>query len=229
MSIPPGDDPIRLVLIRHGESNVTVNRTIGGFRTCSGLSPLGRQQVERLRLRLEATGELGADVLIASNFARAIETAEILAPGFGGIPVAIDDGFGEHDPGPEIDGMTFDEYVDRFGTPDWTGDPHQVIFPGGETTAQFHSRVEDALTRTVRAHRGKTVVVSCHGGVVDAAFRLLLRTAPTGLFELHTLNTSLTEFQPATAGDAWKLTRYNDAAHLADLPAGTRRVAHETA
>lgn len=229
VSIPSTSPQLRLVLIRHGESNVTVDRKIGGFRTCSGLSPLGRQQAERLRERLEETNELRADVLIASNFARAIETAEILAPGLCDIAVQVDPGFGEHDPGPDIDGMTFDEYVSRFGTPNWNGDPHQDIFPGGETTAEFHSRVEDALTRVVQRHRDKTIVISCHGGVVDAAFRLLLKTVRTGSFELHTLNTSLTEFQPAASGEAWKLTRYNDTAHLAGLPAGTQRVAQETA
>jgi len=226
VSTSRSDTPVRLVLIRHGESNVTVNRTIGGFRTCSGLSTLGRQQVDRLRTRLEGSGELPADVLLASNFPRAIETAEILAPGFGNLAVEVDDGFGEHDPGPEIDGMTFDQYVERFGTPDWNGDPHQVVFPGGETTAEFHLRVGAAVARTVQAHPGRTIVVACHGGVVDAVFRLLLRTAPTGAFELHTLNTSLTEFQ-ATQTGTWKLTRYNDAAHLAGLPKGTPRVDRE--
>jgi len=219
---PISDIHVRLVLIRHGESNVTVNRTIGGFRTCTGLSELGRQQVERLRARLETSGELPVDVLISSNFPRAIETAELVAPAFGDVVVEIDDGFGEHDPGPEIDGMTFDQYIDRFGVPDWSGDPHQVVFPGGETTAEFHLRVGAALARTVRAHSGKTIAVACHGGVVDAAFRQLLRTVPTGMFELHTLNTSLTEFRSAQS-DNWQLTRYNDAAHLVGLPAGSPR------
>ncbi len=58
-----------LVLVRHGESNVTVNRVIGGYRSCSGLSGLGRRQADRLRERLATTLELTADVLISSNFA----------------------------------------------------------------------------------------------------------------------------------------------------------------
>ena len=45
--------PTRLILVRHGESVATVNRVIGGPRTCAGLSELGRQQAERLRERLE--------------------------------------------------------------------------------------------------------------------------------------------------------------------------------
>lgn len=210
-----------LVLIRHGESNVTVDRVIGGYRTCSGLSDLGRRQVERLSERLASTGELAADVLIASNFQRAIETAEAIAPALGDLPIGIDPGFGEHDPGPEIDGMTFDGYVERFGMPDWS-DPHVDVFPGGETIAAFHSRVGSALARLFEVHRGRSIVVACHGGVVDAAFRQLLRTASTGGFELHTLNTSITEFVSAASGE-WRLRRYNDAAHLHGLPAETPR------
>ena len=211
-----------LVLVRHGESNVTVKRVIGGHRTCNGLSQLGRRQAERLGERLAATGELTPAVLISSNFQRAIETAEIIAPAIGDAPIEIDAGFGEHDPGPDIDGMTFSDFVERFGQPDWHGDPHFEVVPGGETTAQFHLRVGEALSRAVRAHAGRTVVVSCHGGVVDATFRHLLRTAPTGNFELQTLNTSITEFRRPASG-TWRLVRYNDAAHLHGLPAETER------
>jgi probable phosphoglycerate mutase len=213
--------PTSLILVRHGESNVTVNRVIGGYRSCSGLSELGRRQADRLRERLATTRELAADVLISSNFPRAIETAEAIAPAFGNPTIEIDPGFGEHDPGPEIDGMTFETYVERFGTPDWT-DPDVEVFPGGETVAAFHVRVGAALASTLEVHRGKSIVVACHGGVVDATFRHLLRTASTGSFELHTLNTSLTEFTTAPSGE-WRLKRYNDAAHLHGLPAETPR------
>jgi len=214
--------PTTVVLVRHGESNVTVRRVIGGYRTCDGLSDLGRQQAERLRDRLTETNELSPAALIASNFQRAIETAEVIAPALGDLAVEIDAGFGEHDPGPEIDGMTFAAYVERFGQPDWSGDPHVDVFPGGETTAEFHLRVGQAISRAVRTHAGRTIVVSCHGGVVDAAFRHLLRTAPTGAFELQTRNTAITEFNRAGAGP-WRLVRYNDAAHLYGLPDETPR------
>ncbi|MGB0111599.1 MAG: histidine phosphatase family protein [Ilumatobacteraceae bacterium] len=218
--VPPSTN---LVLVRHGESNVTVNRVIGGHRTCSGLSPLGRTQAQRLAERLERTGELTADALIASNFPRAMETADLVAPAFGGLSVEIDAAFGEHDPGPEIDGMTFVAYVERFGTPDWSGDPHVDIFPGGETTAEFQLRVGAAISRVATHHPGETVVVFCHGGVIDAAFRHLLRAPATGAFDLNTANTSLTHFRSSPTG-RWQLVRYNDAAHLEGLPTETPRV-----
>lgn len=211
-----------LVFIRHGESNVTVSRIIGGFRTCNGLSPLGRSQSERLAQRLTDTGELAVDTLVASNFERAVETARILAPALGGLDVEIDAAFGEHDPGPDIDGMTFMAYVEKFGTPDWSGDPHVDIFPGGETTAQFHLRVGAAISRVAREHAGQTVAIVCHGGVIDMTFRHLVHAPVTGVFDLNTTNTSLTQFRSTPSG-RWQLVRYNDAAHLIGLPTETPR------
>jgi broad specificity phosphatase PhoE len=220
MSDPTGElAPTRLILIRHGESRVTVDRVIGGPRTCNGLSDLGRRQAERLRDRLDTTGEIQATALYASSYPRAIETAEIISPVLG-LPVVEEAGFGEHDPGPECDGLTFTSFLDRYGMPDWESDPHAVTFPGGETVAEFHHRVGATLSRVVRDHRGGAIVVACHGGVIDAAFRALLRLPAHGSFELQTTNTSLTEFV-TTRRDRWRLVRYNDAAHVAGLPLET--------
>lgn len=216
--------PTRLVLIRHGESNVTVRRVIGGFRTCDGLSPLGAEQALRLAGRLHETSEIVADVVISSNFARAQQTAEALLPALGLSSFEVDPGFGEHDPGPDLDGTSFVDYVERFGTPDWSGDPHTVVFPGGETTAEFHLRVGAALSRTTSERAGSTVVIVCHGGVIDAVFRQLLRLPATGGFELQTSNTSITEFASTDAPGVWRLVRYNDAAHLAGLEPASPRI-----
>jgi probable phosphoglycerate mutase len=205
------------VLIRHGESNATLARVIGGPRTCSGLSPLGRKQAEALAERVARTGELAGAALVSSQYPRAIETAEIVAGRLGDVDVTVDPDFGEHDPGPECDGLSFETFVARYGQPDWSGDPEAVWFPGGETLAQFHRRIDSALRRLADQYEDRTVAVVCHGGVVDAAFRLLLGLPSTGAFDLWTLNTSLTELVRPRAG-RWRLVRYNDAAHLAGLP-----------
>ena len=52
------------------------------------------------------------------------------------------------------------------------------------------------------------------------------RVPQTGGFELQTANTSITEFVLNGRHDVpgvWRLVRYNDAAHLAGLPAATPR------
>jgi probable phosphoglycerate mutase len=212
--------PTRLVLIRHGESNVTVRGVIGGPRSCDGLSDLGRRQAERLRDRLSETGELAVTTLISSAYPRARETTEIIQPSIG-LEIEIDPAFGEHDPGPQCDGLEYQEFIATHGTPDWRGDPHGVVFPGGETVAEFHHRVGEALSRTLREHDGGVIALVCHGGVIEAVFRYIVRF-PAAPFDLHSLNTSLTEFAQTHPG-RWRLMRYNDAAHLAGLPRGTAR------
>ncbi len=213
----------RLILVRHGESNATVSRMIGGWRSCTGLSPLGHQQAEHLRDRWLANPEFQADVLISSQYARARETATILAPALGDLPIVEHVGFGEHDPGPDCDGLSFAEYVSLHGsaTEAWDqADPFATTFPGGETVAAFNLRVGTAMYEVVREHEGKTVVIACHGGVVGLALRLALKAQPMGGFETWTLNTSITELL-LLKPNHWRVVRYNDAAHLAGLPEGT--------
>lgn len=218
----PIEEPTRLLLVRHGESRTSIARTIGGSRTCTGLSDLGRRQCERLAARLAETGEAAGAALYASHYPRAIETAEVLAPALGGAEITVDDRFGEHDPGPDCDGMSFAEFIDRHGMPDWEADPYVVTFPGGETLADLHHRVGVGLRDVVKRHRGGTVLICCHGGVVNAVLRLALRAPAVGDFELFTTNASLTELMLMRAG-RWRLLRYNDAAHLAGLPLETPR------
>ena len=220
----PSDVPVttRLVLVRHGESQTSVARSIGGPRTCSGLSDLGRRQCERLAARVAETGELAGAALYASHYPRAIETAEVLAPALGGAEVHVEDRFGEHDPGPECDGLSFTDFLERHGMPDWESDPYAVTFPGGETIAELHHRVGVGLRDVLARHRGGTVVVCCHGGVINAVLRLALRAPVAGGFELFTSNASLTELVLVRPG-RWRLLRYNDAAHLAGLPLETPR------
>jgi hypothetical protein len=65
--------------------------------------------------------------------------------------------------------------------------------------------------------------VVCHGGVVDSALRLALKSPATGSFEIHTLNTSITEIH-LIKDNLWRLIRYNDVGHLVGLPAYTTPV-----
>jgi 2,3-bisphosphoglycerate-dependent phosphoglycerate mutase len=210
----------RLIYVRHGESNSTVARVIGGPRTCSGLSPLGVQQAQALRDRWTSGPEFTPDLVIASQFPRARQTAEIVAEAFGNPAIVTDEGFGEHDPGADCDGMTMAAFVERWGTTSWEEDPFGVTFPGGETLAEFHFRVGTAVRRLVDAHPESTILIACHGGVIDTVLRQALKTAPTGSFNINTLNTSITELE-LVRPNRWSLRRYGDTAHLHGLPAAT--------
>ena len=212
----------RLVLVRHGQAQVHVDGILGGEVHCRGLSDLGRRQVAALRDRLKRTGELGeVDALYASTLPRAVETAEILAPALGDLEIRRERELREFDPG-EADGLTWEEFQERYPPPEvW--DPHVPRTPGSESWAAFGERVERALTGLVAAHEGDTVVVACHGGVIEHAFHLWGLSTQAGL-ALDIENASMTEFlwadpwpwhQPGPP--AWRLIRHNDAAHLHDL------------
>lgn len=211
----------RIALIRHGEAQTHVDQVIGGHRGCTGLSDLGRRQAAALRDRLARTGELSsATVLYSSILPRAIETADIIAPAFGEARIRRDQhcDLCEVHVGDEIDGMTWQEMRDRYGPP--ADNSYEPWAPGAETWAEFVARVGRILMRLEREHAGETIVVACHGGIIDASFSILGGLAPSRRVQLHTSspeNTSITEWVKAGEGEAWSLARYNDIAHLAAL------------
>ena len=211
----------RLVLIRHGESQVTLDQIVGGHKGCTGLSPLGRKQAAALRDRLRRSGELReVAALYASVLPRAVETAEIIAPalGRGDLEVAQECGVCEIHPG-EADGLTWDEFRQRYGVPGMSpADRYREWAPGAESWATFVARVGATLLELAKRHAGGTIVIACHGGVVETSFAVLGGLSLARPFDLIATNTSLTEW--VTADDKWgrwRLARYNDAAHLADV------------
>lgn len=208
----------RFVLIRHGHSWSQAEGIITGHDTCGGLSERGRRQVELLAERLRRTGELDdASVYLTSLYARARETAEAIAPALGS-PVAFspDCIWCEQHPG-AADRRSWDEVGAQV---DLTrlGDPDARLVEGMETWNELFARVGDAFARTARDHPGRRIVVACHGGPIGASFVNLggfdHRVALDRAAEI--LNTSLTEWRHD--GFAWKLVRFNDAAHLQGEP-----------
>src|SRR6266481_6333192 len=135
-----------LYLIRHAEAIAAVQDIIGD----TDLTPLGITQAERLRDRLAATGEIAADVLIASTFLRARQTAEIIAPALG-LPIVWDDEVQEMRPG-EAEGMHIKELRETFGDVDLMQNPFQPIAPGGENWGQFMLRVGTSFNRLTRQY-----------------------------------------------------------------------------
>ena len=164
------DEPLtRLVLVRHGESRATVDRIVAGHESCKGLTDRGRLQAEALRDRLARTGELaGTTRLVASLMERARETAEIIAPALGDLEVDQRCGVCEIHPGPAAEGITWDDFEVSYGDMLKRG-PYHPWSPGGESWAEVNARVGAELTDLADEHDGETIVVACHGGVVEAS------------------------------------------------------------
>ncbi len=207
-----------VVLVRHGESQVTVDQVVGGHGACSGLSERGRAQAGALRDRLVLSGLLGrAGALYASVLTRAVETAEVIAPGVGGgaLEVVQRCALCELHVG-EGDGLPWTEFTRLYGRPAWDVDPAMPLSPGSESWSGFVERASAGLQAVADEHAGQLVVVVCHGGVIEASFAAWgLATAGPG-WRLRPDNTGLTIWSSEGEG-TWRLDRYNDRAHLDGL------------
>jgi probable phosphoglycerate mutase len=213
----------RLVLIRHGESMAQHRQIVGGHAGCTGLTERGRQECEALRDRILATGELeGASALYSSVMTRAVETAGIIADALSRPEVVNECDFCEHHPG-AADGLSWDEADRLYPAPEeWDPDSRRV--PGAETWREMSQRVARALDMVSERHRGDTVVVVCHGGVIVHSMIRWLGVTPTagpgGRARLEPINTSITEWRltpRAEGGGAVQLVRFNDHAHLSQV------------
>lgn len=212
-----------LHFIRHGESvgqvHGPVERRVRGMRGDGGLSPRGVWQMERLRDRLARTGEIAADVVLASTLPRTMQSAEILAPVWG-LPLVREDDLHELRPG-IADGMRYDEAKARYPRADFTREPLQPAWPGGESWGMFTLRVGALLDHVTREYAGKTVVLVTSGGVIHATFvafcALPTLRLPAAWFA--TRNASITSWQVRPPDAVWprtRLLRYNDDAHPRD-------------
>ncbi len=184
-----------------------------------GLTLRGVTQVERLRDRLLAMGELPADVVLASTLPRAWQTAGILAPVWD-VPIQPDDDLHELRPG-ESDGLPVAEAHKRYGYADFAQEAYQPKSPGGETWDAFVLRVGAMLDRITREFADKTVVLITSGGVIHATFLVLFSLPslqpPQAWFA--TRNASLTTWEQRPwryQRSVWTLLRYNDISHLYD-------------
>lgn len=144
-----------MLVVRHGQSEWNALGRWQGQED-PPLTDLGRQQASL------ASGRIGAvDMVVASDLQRASETAAIIATELGVGPVIVEPGLKERHAG-EWQGMTKPEIEQAW--PGWLENRRRP--PGFEPTDEFLGRVTDALDRLETAHRGASMLVVSHGGVI---------------------------------------------------------------
>jgi probable phosphoglycerate mutase len=204
---------MRLVLIRHGESDHTSRGIIADVAGCTGLTERGTMQARALAGRLRATGELAeCRTLLSSPVPRARQTAEILACALPGAAIEEDDTHCELRPG-AADGLSWEAYRATYGHFDLLTPPRRPFAPGGESWVEFIDRVRTTHQRLADRFAGQTVVAVTHAGFVVASLLVLFDIPRPGTgASLEPSYTSLTEWR--LSGTTWTLVRYNDTAHL---------------
>ena len=135
-------------------------------------------QARRLAEHWAETGRT-FDWVVASSLVRARETAEIVAGGLG-LPVEVSDLWMERDNGP-LAGLSPEEAATKFPESANRSRWAPLTALGGESRQGLHARASGALEDAlVREH--ERILVVAHGGILDAALRILLGTSEKAYF-----------------------------------------------
>ena len=211
---PTSATATRLILVRHGETELTAARRYSG-RGDVPLSAQGRAQAEATAARVaDLAGSLTA--VVTSPLKRCVRTAEAIADAGGGVSVRVEPDLVECDFG-EWEGLTFAEVRERWSDEfeAWLASP-SVAPPEGESFDAVAARVRGVVSRLLVDHRGQTVAVVSH----VTPIKLILRDAlAAGDAFLHRLF-----LDPAGVSivDSWPdggvaVRTVNDTSHLSPL------------
>jgi probable phosphoglycerate mutase len=205
-----------LLVIRHGEATYAepdVPSDEGGV-----LTERGRRQATELS---EAVRRYAVAAVYTSVMQRAVDTAAILAE-------RLDVGC---EPLPGLQEFTVGTFGRRLGAHGliaavfarWLDGDLDASWPGGETATAVIGRFRAVLQSVADLHRGETVVVVSHGGVMSLAIPRLCDNAATELSRAHWLpNCAMAEI--VVDADGWLLRNWpgsRDQAYVEpDSPAG---------
>ncbi|MGD9622041.1 MAG: bifunctional RNase H/acid phosphatase [Mycolicibacterium sp.] len=186
--------PTRLLLLRHGQTELSAQRRYSG-RGDPELTDVGVRQAAAAATYLADRGGIAA--VISSPLRRAYDTASAAATALA-LDVAVDDGLIETDFG-AWEGLTFGEAAERDTGLHrrWLADT-SVPAPGGESFDAVAARVHDAQRRIIAQHAGQTVLVVSHVTPIKTLLRLALDAGPNILYRLHLdlASLSIAEFYP---------------------------------
>jgi ribonuclease H / adenosylcobalamin/alpha-ribazole phosphatase len=186
--------PTRLLLLRHGQTELSVQRRYSG-RGNPALTEVGRRQAGAAARYLAQRGGIAA--VVSSPLQRAYDTAATGAKALG-LDVSVDDDLIETDFG-AWEGLTFAEAAER--DPElhsrWLRDTTTPP-PGGESFDDVLERVCRVRERIIAAHQGATVLVVSHVTPIKMLLRLALDAGPGILYRLHLdlASLSIAEFYP---------------------------------
>src|SRR5580698_7931013 len=155
--MPAQSDPTATLLLRHGETPMSVQKRYAG-RSDVPLTDTGVLQAAAAAKRLASAG---IGVIVTSPLLRATQTAQEVAE-VTGAPVVTDEGFRETDFG-AWEGLTFAEVRQRWPAEltAWLADP-DVPPPGGESLAGVSTRVTAALRHVLADRQHQRVLVVSH-------------------------------------------------------------------
>jgi len=186
--------PTRLLLLRHGQTELSAQRRYSGQGN-PALTDLGVRQADAAAQYLG--GRSGVAAVVSSPLRRAYDTASAAARELG-LDIMVDDDLTETDFG-AWEGLTFGEAAERDADLHlrWLRDT-SVPPPEGESFDAVAARVSRAQQRILGEYAGRTVLVVSHVTPIKTLLRMALDAGPAILYRLHLdlASLSIAEFYP---------------------------------
>jgi probable phosphoglycerate mutase len=206
---PPADTATRLILLRHGATEHSIDRRFSG-RNDLPLTEFGMRQAAELAARMATGAEVAA--VLSSPLLRARQTAQPIADALG-TSVEVVDGLAEVDFG-EWEGLTFSDVGERYPKQrsNWLSSP-QTVPPGGESFAELGLRVLAARDDVLAKYPASTLVLITHVTPIKVLLRDALQAPPISLFRIH-LDTASVSIVDYFGDGNCSVRLVNDTSHL---------------
>jgi broad specificity phosphatase PhoE len=200
---------VKVILVRHGETDWNKVRRIQGSASDTPLSENGKKQAEGLALKLK---DEKIQAIYSSPLSRALHTAQAIAH-YHQLEVQTDSNLKEINVG-SLEGVLaadlksrFDEYVCR------TDHNHKLPrLPGGESLLDVQERAWDALTRFINVHSEGTIVVVTHYFVIMSILCKVLNLPLHETVHLRLTTGTISTF--VLENCVARLELFNDSCHI---------------
>ena len=199
---------VKIILIRHGETDWNLVRRIQGGESDTPLNDTGKNQAAALANRLQ---DEHITAVFSSPLQRALHTAEAIASRHN-LEVQILPSLKEIKVG-TLEGCLATDIMQRFDEylcGDGNGkEPHTP--PGGESVEDLQKRVWEMITSLTAQHPNGKLVLVTHYFVIMAIVCRLLDLPLTRMARLKLTNGTITSF--TVDGSTIRLDLFNENAH----------------
>lgn len=194
----------QLVLIRHGMTEWNKDMRYCGYKDV-GLNSQGKAQAERLASGLRS---FEFHRIYSSDRKRALQTSRIV---FNGAKIIKAEALREINFGC-LEGLTHEEIMEKYADAyeKWLKDPFKNCIPGAEPMAAFKKRVQLAIRKIACINRGKTIAITCHGGVIGIFVSGILKSKNFWRYVPSSASVTIVEYKRGRPS----VKLFNDTAHL---------------
>lgn len=175
---------MNLYLVRHGETEYNAKGLYYGWTDCP-INETGRKQAEALKPVFDG---IHLDRVVTSTLLRTKETAELLTYGRDILreenAAFCEINFGDW----EGKSFSYISETDPVHSAAWWNNWSESAIPGGESFADFYSRVCRGVDQLVMQYGQEDILLVSHSGVISSIFLYVLGMSTTGFWKFRTMH-----------------------------------------